>query len=103
MTLSVTVVWPGGRRVGVHFRGIPELGLRGEDDPRPAPREGFLSLADVDSQPAFHEYLRKLTRLAADGSTLPVAGLESTVFALFDLLELEGVNPPPPTVRLEPV
>ena len=91
-----------GRTVTVALRGTVELaGRDGEPAPAPAPVTAFLSGEDVVSLAALAAFLRSATRGADDGDTVAAGGLESTVWAVFEMLQLEGSAPAPQTIRLD--
>ncbi|WP_127552992.1 hypothetical protein [Actinoplanes sp. OR16] len=99
LTLEIDVVWPDHRTVKVRCRGQSLLPNRDDDDPAPAL---FMNDVDVISIAALHAFLRRITRNAATGEVVQVGGLEPTLRAILETLDIVGPPPRPIVVGLGP-
>ncbi|WP_436536118.1 hypothetical protein [Actinoplanes sp. HUAS TT8] len=94
-TLELIVVWPDSRTVRVHCRSWSILNNRGDE---PDPKTVILDAADVLSLDALHTFLRRATRFAPAGAVVEIAGYDSVVITMLEVLDIVG--PPPPLIRV---
>lgn len=99
LVLNLDVHWPSGRLVHAHCLGMSLVSER--QDYKARTEVTPLDSENVASLVAFHELLAEATRVAPDGGTVEVVGLEPEVRKILKLLKIEAEPPDPIMVALE--
>jgi hypothetical protein len=90
--LAIKVVWPDQHSVNVTVRPQPLEPVRSDNTFQGI---AFIPDTDIQTRDYFLNYLRDLTKRAADRSTIEVDAWEHAIDLIYDVLDVEF---PPPEV-----